>query len=214
MPDPLQPSPGVAAAYGHCSRLRRAGNHELHRWQVQTSAMRRGWRALLGAAGRWPPQAGAYAPAGLSWPGGDREPPTRDRTAAAVSASADSSRADGSHAGATAGTFARRACPLMLAQTGKNADLARLAAPVYACGPKSPGFHRAVWGLTSRPPVPVRAFLRVPFSLPARFFPVARLLLVTRRPAFSGSVPSAVAVRSGSPFGFPPGSLSLEQPSH
>ena len=33
---------------------------------------------------------------------------------------------------------------------------------VDACGPKSPDFHRVVWGLTSRPPVPQRAFLRFP----------------------------------------------------
>ena len=42
-------------------------------------------------------------------------------------------------------------------------------------------------------------FPPVSLRLPTGFFPVARLLLVTRRPAFSGSVPSAVAVRSGSP---------------
>jgi hypothetical protein len=40
--------------------------------------------------------------------------------------------------------------------------------------------------------------------LPAGFFPFARLPLVSRRPAFYGSSPSAVA---RFPFGFPPGSL-------
>jgi len=45
---------------------------------------------------------------------------------------------------------------------------------------------------------PVRAFLRFPVC-PAGFLPFARLLPVSRRPAFSGSVPSAVAVRFGSP---------------
>ena len=64
---------------------------------------------------------------------------------------------------------------------------------VGACGPKSPGSHRVVWGLISRPPVPVRAFLRFPVC-PAEFFPVVRLLPVSLRPAFSGSVP----------VGFPP----------
>ena len=37
---------------------------------------------------------------------------------------------------------------------------------VDACGPKSPDSHRVVWGLTSRPPVPLRAFLRFPVCPP------------------------------------------------
>jgi hypothetical protein len=82
---------------------------------------------------------------------------------------------------------------------------------VDACGPKSPGSHRVVWGLTSRPPVPPAGF--PPASrLPAGYFPFLRLPPVSRRPAFSGSVPSAVA-RSRFPFGFPPASLSLERSS-
>ena len=35
-----------------------------------------------------------------------------------------------------------------------------------ACGPGSPDSHRVVWGLTSRPPVPLRAFLRFPVCPP------------------------------------------------
>jgi len=54
-----------------------------------------------------------------------------------------------------------------------------------------------------------RAFLRLPVCPPGSS-PFARLPLVSLRPAFSGSVPSAVA-RFRFPFGFPPGSLSLEQ---
>ena len=63
---------------------------------------------------------------------------------------------------------------------------------VDACGPKSPDFHRVVWGLTSRPPVPLRAFLRFPVC-PLGSSPFARRPLVSHRPAFSGSFPSAVA---------------------
>jgi hypothetical protein len=37
---------------------------------------------------------------------------------------------------------------------------------VDACGPGSPDSHRVVWGLTSRPPVPPRAFLRFPVCPP------------------------------------------------
>ena len=61
-----------------------------------------------------------------------------------------------------------------------------------ACGPGSPDSHRVVWGLTSRPPVPPAGFPPVS-RLPAGFSPVARLPPVSRRPAFSGSSPSAVA---------------------
>ncbi len=75
-----------------------------------------------------------------------------------------------------------------------------------ACGPGSPDSHRVVWGLTSRPPVPPRASSGFPFA--RRVLPVARLPLVSRRPAFSGSSPSAVA-RFRFPFGVPPGSRPL-----
>ena len=78
---------------------------------------------------------------------------------------------------------------------------------VDACGPGSPDSHRVVWGLTSRPPVSPAGFPPVS-RLPAGFSPFARLLLVSRRPAFSGSSPSAVA-RFRFPFGVPPGSLPL-----
>ena len=80
-----------------------------------------------------------------------------------------------------------------------------------ACGPGSPDSHRVVWGLTSRPPVSPAGFPPVS-RLPAGFFPFVRLPLVSLRPAFSGSFPSAVA-RFRFSFGFPPGSLSLEQSS-
>ena len=54
---------------------------------------------------------------------------------------------------------------------------------------------------------PPRAFLRFPVCPPGSP-PFARLPLVSLRPAFSGSSPSAVA-RFQFPFGVPPGSLSL-----
>ena len=82
---------------------------------------------------------------------------------------------------------------------------------VNGCGPKSPGSHRAVWGLIARPPVSPADFPPVS-RLPAGFFPFVRLPLVSLRPAFSGSFPSAVA-RFRFPLGFPPGSLSLGQSS-
>ena len=78
---------------------------------------------------------------------------------------------------------------------------------VDACGPGSPDSHRVVWGLTSRPPVSPAGFPPVS-RLPAGFSPFARLPLVSLRPAFSGSSPSAVA-RFQFPFGVPPGSLPL-----
>ena len=78
---------------------------------------------------------------------------------------------------------------------------------VNACGPGSPASHRVVWGPTSRPPVPPAGFPPVS-RLPAGLSPFARLPLVSRRPAFSGSSPSAVA-RFRCPFGVPPGSLPL-----
>ena len=49
--------------------------------------------------------------------------------------------------------------------------------------------------------------------LPAGFSPIARLPPVPRRPAFSGSSPSAVAQVPVPPFGVPPGSPSLGQSS-
>ena len=69
---------------------------------------------------------------------------------------------------------------------------------VNGCGPKSPGSHRAVWGLIARPPDSPAGFPAVS-RLPAGFFPFVRLPLVSLRPAFSGSFPSAVAR-----FRFPP----------
>ena len=75
---------------------------------------------------------------------------------------------------------------------------------VDGCGPKSPGSHRAVWGLISRPPVSPAGFPPVS-RLPAGFFPFVRRPLVSLRPAFSGSFPSAVAR-----FRFP--SVSLRVP--
>jgi hypothetical protein len=74
-----------------------------------------------------------------------------------------------------------------------------------ACGPGPPDSHRVVWGLTSRPPVSPAGFPPVS-RLPAGFFPLVRRPLVSLRPAFSGSFPSAVA-RFRFPVGFPPGSL-------
>ncbi len=78
---------------------------------------------------------------------------------------------------------------------------------VDACGPGSPDSHRVVWGLTSRPPVPPAGFPPVS-RLPAGFSPFAHLPLVSLRPAFSGSFPSAVA-QVPVPLWCPSGSLPL-----
>ena len=67
---------------------------------------------------------------------------------------------------------------------------------VDACGPKSPDSHRVVWGLTSRPPVPLRA---------SSGFPFARLDLPLRPP--SPGFPSSGVLRFV-PFGRCPGSGS------
>ena len=92
-------------------------------------------------------------------------------------------------------------------------------ARVDACGPKSPDFHRVVWGLTSRPPGSPAGFPPVS-RLPAGFFPFARLRLVSLRLAFSGcslrpqpgsgspSVPLSVSLR----FPFPWAILTLALP--
>ena len=78
------------------------------------------------------------------------------------------------------------------------------------CGPKSPGSHRVVWGLTSRPAGPP-AGLPPASRLPTGFVPFARRPPVALRPAFSSSFPSAVA-RFRFPVSFPPGSLSPSSP--
>ena len=90
----------------------------------------------------------------------------------------------------------------------------RLAGPpasgiADACGPGSPDSHRVVWGLTSRPPVPPRAFLRFPVcppgSPPSPAFPwfpfVRRSPVRPLRPLPGFRVP----------FGVPPGSLPLSK---
>ena len=76
-----------------------------------------------------------------------------------------------------------------------------------ACGPGSPDSHRVVWGLTSRPPVPPRAFLRFPVCPPGSppspafpWFPVVR-----RSPVR----PLRPLPRFRFPVGVPPGSLPL-----
>jgi hypothetical protein len=78
--------------------------------------------------------------------------------------------------------------------------------PVRACGPKSPGSHRAVWGLISRPPVSPSGFPPVSRRLPSGsspssaflWFPFGRRPLVpSLRPSLSGSVPLRF------PSGFP-----------
>jgi hypothetical protein len=79
------------------------------------------------------------------------------------------------------------------------------AVMIDACGPRSPDSHRVVWGLTSWPPVPPRAFLRFPVCPPGSspspafpWFPVVRrspVRLLRPLPGFRF------------PFGFPPGSL-------
>ena len=78
---------------------------------------------------------------------------------------------------------------------------------VNACGPGSPDSHRVVWGLTSRPPVPPRAFLRFPVCPPDSppspaflWFPVVR-----RSPV----CPLRPLPGFRFPFGVPPGSLPL-----
>ena len=80
------------------------------------------------------------------------------------------------------------------------------AGTVDACGPKSPDSHRVVWGLTSLPPVHPVGFPPVS-RLPAGFVPFARRPPVSPRPAFSGSLPSAVAR-----FRFPSVSLRIPFP--
>ena len=78
---------------------------------------------------------------------------------------------------------------------------------VDACGPGSPDSHRVVWGLTSRPPVLPRAFLRFPVCPPDSppspaflWFPFVR-----RSPVR----PLRPLPRFRFPFGVPPGSLPL-----
>ena len=88
---------------------------------------------------------------------------------------------------------------------------------VDGCGPKSPGSHRAVWGLISRPPVSPAGFPPVS-RLPAGFFPFVRLPLVSLRPAFSGSFvpfgrcPVPVPPRFPSGFPFPWAIFTLALP--
>jgi hypothetical protein len=83
---------------------------------------------------------------------------------------------------------------------GRYAQFTRLARGfVNASGPESPDSHRVVRGLTSRPPVSPAGFPPVS-RLPAEFFPFVRPPRVSLRPAFSGSLPSAVA-RLRFPFG-------------
>jgi hypothetical protein len=73
----------------------------------------------------------------------------------------------------------------------------------------NPRFLTGWFGASSRGlRFPVRAFLRFPVCPPGPF-PVLRRAPVSLRPADSGSVPSAVAVRSGSP----PVSLRVPFPS-
>jgi hypothetical protein len=78
---------------------------------------------------------------------------------------------------------------------------------VDACGPGSPDSHRVVWGLTSRPPVPPRAFLRFPVCPPGSppspaflWFPFVRRSPVRPLRPLPGF---------RFPFGVPPGSLPL-----
>jgi hypothetical protein len=84
-----------------------------------------------------------------------------------------------------------------------RADLPGLCGGIGdACGPKSLGFHPGGLGphLTSSG-FPWRAFLRFPVC-PPRFVPVARLRMVSLRPAFSGCT-----LRPSPGSGSPPGSL-------
>ena len=78
--------------------------------------------------------------------------------------------------------------------------------PVRACGPKSPGSHRAVWGLISRPPVSPSGFPPVSRRLPSGSSPSSAFLWFPVGQASSGSFPSAVTVRFRSP------SVSLRVP--
>jgi hypothetical protein len=98
----------------------------------------------------------------------------------------------------------------MPAQTGTNADLARLVAPVYACGPKSraspDGLGPHLTSSGSR-----AGFLRFPFVCPPGSSPspaffwlpvVRRSPVQSLRPSLSGSVPLRL------PLGFPPPSAT------
>ena len=84
--------------------------------------------------------------------------------------------------------------------------------PVRACGPKSPGSHRAVWGLISRPQVSPSGFPPVSHRLPSGsspsaaflWFPIGRRPLVpSLRPSLSGSVPLSVSLRVPFPLSNP-----------
>ena len=78
---------------------------------------------------------------------------------------------------------------------------------VDACGPKSPDSHRVVRGLTSRPPVPLRAFLRFPVCPPGPSPSSAFLWFPFVRRSPVCSLRPLPGFRF--PFGFPPGSLPL-----
>jgi len=73
---------------------------------------------------------------------------------------------------------------------------------VDACGPGSPDSHRVVWGLTSRPPVSPRAFLRFPVCPPGSspssavlWFPFARRSPVRSLRPLPGSGSPSVSLR-------------------
>jgi hypothetical protein len=73
---------------------------------------------------------------------------------------------------------------------------------VDVCGPGSPDSHRVVWGLTSRPPVPPRAFLRFPVCPPGSppspaflWFPFVRRSPVRPLRPLPGSGSPSVSLR-------------------
>ena len=106
---------------------------------------------------------------------------------------------------------ARRLAATSPSETGAG-QAGCLVYPCTCVRPQIPGLSPGGLGphLTSSG-LPFRRSSGFPSSA-LRFFPFVRLPLVSLRPASSGSFPSAVTVRFRSPFGFPPGFLSLEQP--
>jgi hypothetical protein len=97
-------------------------------------------------------------------------------------------------------------------RSSRNLCRASASGIADACGPGSPDSHRVVWGLTSRPPVPPRAFLRFPVCPPGSppspaflWFPFVRRSPVRPLRPLPGF---------RFPFGVPPGSLPLSNFHH
>ena len=112
-------------------------------------------------------------------------------------------RSDG--AGRSGGATDRRPLPARSRTTARRSRPCQDSPGdiVDACGPKSPDSHRVVWGLTARPLVSLRAFLRFPVcplsSSPSPaflWFPfVRRSPVCSLRPSLPGSGSPSVSLR-------------------